>query len=556
MAAVHLFHSLQRTLETAWCEAFLEARGADSARINSLPRRAFLRGALGLAAGLTVPLLGANPSRAQGTHPTHLQLNDGQMPAASDKNVVIVGAGLAGLHCAYRLLQGGVRAKVYDAGHRIGGRLLTLRNHFQSGPAELGGSFIDSTHYLMLELAKEFDLEVDCISDRPAGLLSDAIYFFNGGQVKESEIVEQFKPVAKKIVEAKKSEQDNLLKQADKMSIIEWLQKNDASPLISNILNIVYTGACGVEADKQSALNLLHMINPRDLPFRIIGEADQRYRLRDGNDTLPTVLADKLKDQIELGSFLVAVSKKSDERLVATFDQKGGKTLEVTADHLVLAIPFTLLRQVQLDANLDFTPEKRTAINELGYGTNAKLLVGGIAPAWKGGWVFTDNTLPIIWDDRPLTEKGSYRVLTRYLGGQAGVEIGKGSVQDHAQMTLRLLEHIKTGTTGKLDPTSAVRQHWPTEPLFQGSYSCYLPGQGQWGEQHVAGKQEGNVHFCGEHTSSDFSGYMEGAAQTGALAAAAVLDGLGVQTPPALQRVRAIISRCLQYPNPCSDDGS
>ena len=55
--------------------------------------------------------------------------------------------------------------------------------------------------------------------------------------------------------------------------------------------------------------------------------------------------------------------------------------------------------------------------------------------------------------------------------------------------------------------------HWPSSPLFLGSYACYLPGQAAW--SGTEGETEGHLYFCGEHTSEDFQGYMEGAAESG-----------------------------------------
>ena len=76
---------------------------------------------------------------------------------------------------------------------------------------------------------------------------------------------------------------------------------------------------------------------------------------------------------------------------------------------------------------------------------------------------------------------------------------------------------------------SAVRQHWPTMPFALGSYACYRPGQAAFsGSEGVA---EGRLHFCGEHTSVDFQGYMEGGAESGARAAREILVDLGLAQP-------------------------
>jgi len=63
--------------------------------------------------------------------------------------------------------------------------------------------------------------------------------------------------------------------------------------------------------------------------------------------------------------------------------------------------------------------------------------------------------------------------------------------------------------------------YWPTAPFALGSYACYLPGQAGW--SGTEGEPVGRLHFCGEHTSEDFQGYMEGAAESGERAAGEVL---------------------------------
>lgn len=74
--------------------------------------------------------------------------------------------------------------------------------------------------------------------------------------------------------------------------------------------------------------------------------------------------------------------------------------------------------------------------------------------------------------------------------------------------------------------------HWPSVPTHEGSYACFQPGQAAWAG--LEGVAEGALHFAGEHTSVDGQGYMEGAAESGARAAAEVLDALGVARPEML----------------------
>ncbi len=74
--------------------------------------------------------------------------------------IAIIGGGLAGLTCAYRLRQGGLDATVYEAAPRLGGRCYTLRNFFDENQTiERGGELIDSDHVHIRRLARELELD-------------------------------------------------------------------------------------------------------------------------------------------------------------------------------------------------------------------------------------------------------------------------------------------------------------------------------------------------------------------------------------------------------------
>ena len=108
-------------------------------------RRQFIRGA-GLA---TAALAGAPLLRAA-------------KPSGTTAKVVVVGAGLAGLTCAYRLKQAGVDATIYEANSRVGGRCWTRRGDFlENQIAEHGGELIDQGHTSIRHLAQELRLPGD-----------------------------------------------------------------------------------------------------------------------------------------------------------------------------------------------------------------------------------------------------------------------------------------------------------------------------------------------------------------------------------------------------------
>ena len=111
-------------------------------------------------------------------------------PPGSDVRVAIVGAGLAGLACGDELNNKSIRATLYDASSRVGGRCFSLRGFFPGQVAERGGEFIDNLHKTLLGYAKQFNLALEDVEKVPPG---EVFYFFNGQHFPESVVVDEFR---------------------------------------------------------------------------------------------------------------------------------------------------------------------------------------------------------------------------------------------------------------------------------------------------------------------------------------------------------------------------
>ena len=448
------------------------------------------------------------------------------------ERVAIVGAGLAGLHAAYRLRQAGVRAQVYEASTRVGGRMFTARSLYAQGQvAELGGEFIDSNHIWCRSLAQEFGVSLDDLLANEPPELRRNTFFFQNRRIDETEIVEAFRPIAARIAVDVDAAAENAATFArlDATSITEWLAGiPEASALIKAILEVAYIGEFGLEADDQSVFNLLRLIDFKTPEaFHLFGESDERFHIRTGSDTLTTRLAEAVAGQIRTDMRLVAITQRADATYRLTFE-RGTARVERDAEHVILAIPFSLLRQVAL--RLELPPVKRRVINELGYGTNAKLLGQYATRVWRSvhnasGTVYTDNGLQSLWD-AVRGQEGASGILTTFLGGKSGVEVGAGTPEARVLETLPRIEAIFSGTAATYCPGHALRMHWPSAPFALGSYAAYRPGQTAF--EGIEGRRVGNLHFCGEHTSVTFQGLMEGACATGAFTAQAILNDMGL----------------------------
>ncbi|MGC4087387.1 MAG: NAD(P)/FAD-dependent oxidoreductase [Polyangiaceae bacterium] len=478
----------------------------------------------------------------------------------SKPRVAVVGAGIAGLHCAYRLQQSGVDVVVYEASSRVGGRMFTARDYPDGQLIELGGEFIDSNHATLLALADEFDIVLD---DRQQDDTADTIHelwFVGGVEVPEATIVEQFTAVAATIADAMAAadnpDDDMVFVELDGTTLADYLDATvppaDYRELHA-VLTSAYRGEFGLETSEQSALNLVYLIGSDEPdPFRIFGESDERFHTHDGNDTFPSVLADKLGKRVELNSKLIGLSGDDSKGFTLELeDSKTSKMRSVRADHVVIAIPYSVLRKVTLDVPL--TELKQQIIAELGYGTNAKLMGSFTSPVWRErnstGSVTSDAPFQQVWDTS-IGQAGKSGILTNFLGGEAGAAVGALDVELAFTGVLSDLEAVFPGVTEAYRTGSARRMHWPTYAYTLGSYTCYRPGQ--WSFWTQEGVREGNVHFCGEHTSADFQGWMEGGAETGALVAAEILADLKLEPSPELA---AIVETKSVVPQPALSGG-
>ena len=456
--------------------------------------------------------------------------------------VLIVGAGIAGLTAAWRLRQAGVPVRVFEAQDRVGGRMYSLRDHFADRQVvELGGELIDTGHTALRALAAELDVALDDVSLEPAGIASDT-WFFGGARRTDAEIVEALRPVAARMdADLRRLGDPDVTWRSggfavtlDRMTVVEWLDTTGVDGWIRSLIEVAYTTEYGLEPEQQSSLNLLTMLSPD--PFRIFGESDERFHAHEGNDRITQRLAERVADDIETGSVLESVREVGDHRYAVTL-RRGGGTIEATSSHVVLAIPFTMLRRVRLD--LSMPPQQRRAVQELDYGTNAKLMIGFDRRLWRerygsNGSTFTDLPYQTTWETS-RGQAGRAGVLTNFTGGRNGAQLGVGTAAQQAERTVGGLEQLFGGIATTREGMREVRFHWPTHPWTLGSYACFSPGQ--WTAfRGLIGEPVGGVHFIGEHASLDAQGFMEGGCETGEKAAGTILRELRLATVPIPRR--------------------
>jgi monoamine oxidase len=459
---------------------------------------------------------------------------------AVQPRIAVVGAGLAGLTCAYRLKQAGLVAQVYEASTRIGGRCWTIHD-FDPLVAEHGGELIDQGHTALRHLSQELGLDLDnLLQAQPNG--TEDFFWVNDAAYPYDQLVVDLNGIYQKLHKDVSAASyptlwNNYTQRGwelDHMSIIDWLDETvpngGSTSNLGRVLDIAYNIEYGAECSQQSSLNLLYLLGYSGQgQFHVFGPSNEKYHVRGGNDQVARRLSDALAAQISLGTALTSIKLNPGGSFTLTFSKDAG-TLTVTADQVVLAIPFSLLREVNY-GKAGFEPLKVTAIKELPMGTSSKLHVEFKGRFWyaarNNGNTYADTGYQNTWEVSRAQGGGRGKgILVDYTGGKIGASFGTGTPSSRAQEFMSQLQPLFQGTSVASHWTGrATIDFWTAYPWTKGSYSYWKVGQYTKfsGMEKV---RQGNCHFAGEHTSQDFQGYLNGAVETGERAANEILGDL------------------------------
>ncbi|GAB4443841.1 MAG: NAD(P)/FAD-dependent oxidoreductase [Chloroflexi bacterium OHK40] len=484
--------------------------------------RATLAGPAALAAtGLSRPVA-AQHAQSRGSQP----------------RIAIVGGGLAGLTAAYHLQQAGLSANLYEARARLGGRVRTLRAGVAPGLAvEFGGEFINSDHDDMLALAAELGLTLfDRAADAARFPLPATSYLFDGRSIPEAEMAEALRPLARQIADDAALLDEDYERYApafDRTSVARYLDQHAgliAQPFVRALIERSIRTELGVEADETSALHLIFLLPTVDgAAVEVLGNSDEQFTVEGGSSRIVEGLVARLKGSVHLRHVLTAVAQRG-----AGYRLAFANGTSVDAEYVILAMPFAVLRRVTLDLRLP--GRLRRMIAELDSGRNEKLLAGFRRRAWRqdagfSSEAWSDIGFAAAWDATQREVDREAGALTFFLGGEEAAALDGRNTRQLGQQFVDALGAALPGLREAATGTFA-RSRWGADRFSNGSYVTFRPGQYtrfsdflyieadepmEYQEVRV-----GNLAFAGEHLSDAYYGYMNGAAQTGRLAAASI----------------------------------
>lgn len=459
----------------------------------------------------------------------------GRLPAQVD--VVVVGAGIAGLVAARKAATAGASVLVVEARDRVGGRVLNhpLRS---GGTIEAGGAFIGPTQGHIQALARS--LGVRTFKENVEGS-SVYISSLTGRQeytgtvppdptilADAAVLLTRIDRMAAEIAVDAPWEHPSAL-EWDAMTFGEWLRRNALNGTgIDNLIRSWTQPGFGADPDELSLLYVLWYVACSGDERHVgtfarnsdtTGGAQER-RFVGGSQLVPLRLAQRLGDIVALRAAVTRIDQPTGERAVV-HTTRG----RVRARRVIVAAPPPLVLDIDWFPRLPHT--RRRLLSRMGMGELMKCDAVYRTPFWRAdglnGFGLNDSgAARAVFDNTPAN--GSPGVLLAFVGGGTWREYG---VLPRAQRRKAVLEGFAAMFGEKaLHPIEYTEQDWTREQWTRGGPTAVMGPGTMTSFGHVIRQPFGRVHWAGTETSTYWTGYMDGAVRSGKRAATEVLDGL------------------------------
>ena len=421
--------------------------------------------------------------------------------APSSTHVIVVGAGLAGLATAYELQSLGYTVTILEAQKEVGGRVLTVHNVVPGQAMEGGAELIGLNHLAWWSYKHKFGLPL-----RPLPEPSSPPVILGGRRLAPSEAaklgmeMDRVRGLISRVakhVDANEPWNTRGAKKLDNKSLVAGL---GGIPMSAQcrlaFLELLQTDN-GVEALHQSWLGNLAMIKGGGLN-RFWTETETHH-CHGGNQQLAFKFKARLNN-LKPGKIVKEIRVHSDGVTVIANSGKQFKGTDV-----VLAVPPTIWNEIR------FKPSLPKAY-DVQFGHNVKYLLNVRNHCWKPDdpAMSSDGPVDLTWEGTD-GRNGSRAGLVAFSGARDADTCSHWK----RRKTRYLNELAPVYPRLKTASRNGVFMNWPQKKWARGSYSFPRPGEVTRVGPLLRSGFKGKVHFAGEHTCYAFTGYMEGALQSG-----------------------------------------
>ncbi|MDH4560499.1 FAD-dependent oxidoreductase [Pseudomonas sp. BN411] len=472
----------------------------------SVSRRQMIKGtAVGMAAGVLASkalLANSSPIKSGG----------------NELDVIVIGAGFAGLTAARDCAKKGYRVLLLEARGRIGGR--TYDMDFDGDHIEYGGTWIHWTQgYVWAEFAR-YGLT---LKESPA-LVPGSASWISQGKLHEGQAADFYGKMIEGITAFSDVDgqggrtvfprpydpffNEQLVRQLDKLSLADRLREMKGSPELKDITAGLMAMGCASPLEQGAFLDWIKWWALNDYDFGHLGDRQARFKIKEGTGALANAILNDASVKLQVNEPVSEVQQVEGGVIVRT------STGTYRAGAVVAAVPLAVLDSIKFTPSLNTVKRGASQTGNTTTGRKVYFKLKEDIGAWTGvaappnpvTYAFTENTV----------SPGSLIVSFCYPG-----DIDFHNVTE-AQRALRtLLPDVNVVATRCHD--------WTADPYSRAEWCWFRPGT-LTGTFNELSRPEGRIHFASGDIAQGWRGFIDGAIESGMLAARQVDEQLSKQT--------------------------